>query len=139
MTISKTNRALITKELDYVARRLKGPGTDIEKIFYYSAAYGVVHRVLNIEYDPTLVFIYHVLESTCRTLNFTVANILRGEERVITIPADFFEKLSDAVSELSAQLKKGNSVHDALERIINIAYIATGNGYYLYLKKTLKL
>jgi len=139
MRISHQFRNLIVSELQFAVKNMRETNHPAQKLYFYSAAYGVVTRVFNIEFDPILVHIFYILEATYNTINFMTQRVLKGEEQSIVLPNEFFDHLADAVEELSIKIAKHEEVEQTLQKITNIAYTATGNGHYLYRKGLLKL
>jgi len=66
-------------------------------------------------------------------MNANLASIKQGQG-VNTFPKDVFDKLENALEELVVKIEKGEKTYPVLEKISNLAYSTTGNGYYLYLK-----
>ena len=51
MNISKEMRGILVDELRFVVEKMRESEEIAEKLYFYSAAYGAVHRVMNVEYD----------------------------------------------------------------------------------------
>lgn len=134
MNITDNFRKTIVSEFRYVAEKMREEKQSAQKLYFFSAAYGVVFRIINLEFDPTLVFIHNVLQHTHVTINSMALRIEGKEERVIQIPEKVFESLVEALEELSNKIEIDTDVSPTLQRISNIAYVTTGNGYYLYQK-----
>lgn len=139
MKLSYDSQKLIVDEFLYIANRLSGETPIADKIYAYSAAYSVVNRVLNIEFQPTLVLMYSVLQTTYTQIHNTSATIATGAEKVITIPKDLFNYLAQTLEDLATAIPKDGDTLTPLGRIAIAGYIMTGNGYYLYQKGILKL
>ena len=139
MKIPSQFRNLIVNEFKYVAQKMREVDHPSQKLYYYSAAYGVILRVLNIEFDPTLVHIFYILETSYNGINLMIQRIIRGEEQSIKVQDEIFESLAQALETLSNKIAKNEDVNPTLQKITNIAYATTGNGYYLYEKGKLKL
>jgi hypothetical protein len=118
---------------------MKQADNNREKLYYFSGSYSMVSRILNIEFDPCLVFIHNVLQTAYGTLNQTLQNIQGGQERVIILPDTVFEKLTKDLHQLSNAIEKDQDIYPVLQSISNIAYSATGNGFYLFQKGLLKI
>jgi hypothetical protein len=103
-----------------------------EKLFFISAVHGAAFRIMNIEYDTELAFIHHVMNTAYGMMSANLALVRQGG--VNTFPKDIFEKLENELDLLAQRIEQKESTHPVLERISNLAYSTTGNGYYLYLK-----
>jgi hypothetical protein len=104
------------------------------KLFYFTAAYGILPRLFNLEYDQTLVFLHFVLQNLYNIINTRLQTILTGAERTIDFPDAFFTKLEDLFEDLIIKVAKRESFYEPLIKMANLAYVTTGNGYYLYQK-----
>ena len=65
--------------------------------------------------------------------------IILGKDTVIDFPEGFFEKLGDCLEELAKSIESDQDTYAVLQKISSLAYISTGNGYYLYQKGILKI
>ena len=139
MKLSNNSQKVIVDEFLYVANRLKGGSPIADKIYAYSAAHSVVNRVLNIEFEPTLILMHSVLKTSHAQINTTVGAIAAGAERVITIQKDLFDYLAQSLQDLADAISKDRDILTPLGRVAIAGYIMTGNGYYLYQKGILKL
>ena len=139
MNISDSFRKTIVDEFRYAAKKMKEETEAFRKIYFFSATYGIVFRVFNLEFDPTLVFIHNVLQTTYANIDNILHRIARREETVIQIPDRVLENLAEAIEELSDEIERDGDVAQCLQKISNIGYVGTGNGYYLYQKGTLRI
>ena len=135
MKISKINKEVIIKEMEYAITKMKSESDEKNKLYYFSATYGILQRVFNIEYDDDLVFMHFVLNSTYNGINVR----LQIPDQVIKIPENFFSKLEETTEELVEALKNNRSIYEHLKKIVLLGYVTGGNGYYLYQKGLLKI
>ena len=133
MNISKDMQKVLTDEIKIARYHMQKVDTPEEKLFFLSAVYGVAFRIMNIQFDPELAFIHHVVNAAYNIMNARLASIRQGPG-VNTFPKNVFEMLEDALERLIDKIEKGEKTHPVLENIFNLAYSTTGNGYYLYLK-----
>lgn len=108
-------------------------------VFQMSAVYGALARVLNIEYDPAIVFAHFVIQHANHVVGTQVSKILAGVEKSIELRADLFYSLADALEAFAGKIEEDGDYSPELQRIAEVAYSATGNGHYLYLSGKLKL
>ena len=137
----------ILDEMKVVEQQWGSAVTPEEKLYYFSAIFGAINRVMNFECDPVLVFVHQVLQA----LHHAVVNRLNspkppGQEVFLGVPAEMIDAILSALEELRAAFTKYASGENAdaetwnvLKRFANIAYAATGNGFYLYLRGKLLL
>ena len=138
MRLSSNMQLALVTEIRNVAERMSNSGTAQEKMFFFSAVYGVANRIMNLEFDPELAFLHHVTNGAYNTINANLTFAAQGVS-VITLPPTLFDKLQDAVNELANCIEKGEKTYPILERISNLAYSTGGNGYYLFLKGMLTI
>ncbi len=139
MKLSDASKKALIDEFGYIAHRLRKESEIPNKLYVYSAAYGVAYRVLNMEFDPELVLIHNILRNTYTQINSTFGSIIAGPEKVITIPEGLFSFLAQSLQDLADMISKGEDTTIPLGKIAIAAYATTGNGYYLYQKGILKL
>lgn len=141
MNISDHYKDLIVNEFRKVAIGMKDANYASKKIYWFSATFGIVHRILNLEFDDTLVCIHVILNATYNLINARADNIKRSTEAAIDFPKNLFENLQETIVELSDNIENNNEleIFKNLQKIAKIAYATTGNGYYLYLQGKLQL
>lgn len=139
MQLSDELRKVIGDELRYVAKKIKEETDLSRKNYFFSASFGVMHRIANLEFDPSLMLLHMVLHSTHAGIESRLASITSGQERVIQVPPKLFDSLSEALGELADKIQNNEDLIHSLQKIATIAYVTTGNGYYLYEKGILKI
>jgi hypothetical protein len=139
MNISKDMRSKIISEIEYVTDKMKKNPNPLEKLYYFSAIFGLFQRVINFECDPELIFIYQVSNLTYNALNSRISSMAQRADAGVNLPDKAFEKIENDLEELANQITLNKPVYAVLQDMANIAYSATGNGYYLYQKGMLKL
>jgi hypothetical protein len=140
MKIDKNHKEKIIDEFKLVAKAMKEENNIERKIYFYSGAHGIVNRILNIDYDPELLFIDYILERSYETINSGITAFIRGERRApIPNPSVILEKIADEVNKLANSIEKGESYIKILNRIVELSYLTTGNGAYLHYKGVIKI
>jgi hypothetical protein len=139
MNLSPDMQKVFTDEVHFVINKMRSTDSPKDKIYFFSAAHAMAQRVINLEYDPELNFIQQVLQLAYNTINARLSAISTGQQTDISIPASLFDKLEEKLEEMVGLIDEGLETYPALQKIANIAYITTGNGYYLYLKGMIKL
>ena len=138
MEISAKNRKILVNEIRTVAEYMSGNDDLRQKMFFFSAVFGIVNRIMNIECDPELVFVHQVTNAAFSTINTNLLIMTQGQS-VPTIPPPVFDKLQESLENLATYIEEGKKTYPVLQRISNIAYSTSGNGYYLFLKGLLKI
>jgi hypothetical protein len=100
--------------------------------YFYSAVYGAVARVLNMEYSPEIVLLHLVTQASHALINGTVEKLGAGLERSMIVPTGFFGELAAVVRELADAVESDRDYTAQLERMAQISYVLTGNGNYLF-------
>ena len=139
MKISPELKKTLVDELRLVAKKVADEIDVRKKIYFFSAAHAMVYRIFNINFDPELVLIHLALNSTHGIVQNLHTMIERGDEKVIQIPDDFFDKLASLTEELAIAIDGDNDVYEILQKIAIRSYSLTGNGYYLYQKGIIKV
>lgn len=138
MHLSASNQEVLVKEIRTVADYMGEANNAQEKMYFFSAVFGIANRLMNLEFDPELGFLHHVTQAVYTTINTNLAVAAQGQS-VATFPPLVFDKLQEALSDLAKYIEEGKQTYLILERISNLAYSTSGNGYYLFLKGSLKI
>jgi len=140
LNISEPYKTILADELALVREKMNNEADPRKKIYYYSAAYAMAQRIFNIdsEIDQQLVFIHTVLSSSYATIKDRMNLIVAGD-RLITLPEDFFDKISIYLQQLEEKIRTNEDTYTVLEKIAVLSYIAEGNGHYLVQKGRLGL
>lgn len=141
LILSDENKKIITQEFFKVYSLMNDTNDISEKLYYFSATFAMVSRVLNIQYDPTLVIIHSVLLTSHSNINSFLSNIINTKKTFYEFPDNYFKMIEDNLKELTIAIEQNNktSIYEALEKYSVLGYIATGNGNYLYKKGMLKI
>jgi len=141
MNISKQYKEIIIEELNNVAIKMKESDDITEKMYFFSAAYGMVHRIFNLEFNPTLVLIHTILNTAYSTISGRIEAATRGQDRAVKIPKRLFDGLQETIMDIADNISKDdeNELFKNLQKIANLGYSTTGNGYYLFQKGMLKI
>lgn len=139
MELSAELKEALVDELRTVVKRVEDEIDIGKKIFFLSAAYSGVQRIFNIRFDPELVLIHFVLNSTYTTVSNLHKMIETGNENVIQIPEGFFYRLNGLIEELATGIEEDKDIYEILKKISVLSYSSTGNGYYLYRKGVIEI
>lgn len=138
MKISEALRQELVKELRYVVDRVRTESDPRKKIYFFSGAYGHIQRVFNIDFDPQLLLMHFILNGAYEILRGRTDAMILGRDTLIDIPEAVLNGLCDALEELAKEIESDRDTYLTLQRIVSLAYIGTGNGYYLYQKGVIK-
>jgi len=132
-------RKIIVDEINLAVKMMKEKRDAAQKLYYFSAVPGILHRIFNLEYDPELVYAHFVLRSTHETFLNRVNAIQKGGDTTILISDEQFEILSSYTKEFASKIKKKEEIDSILKKFVILMYSTTGNGYYLMQKGMLKI
>ena len=138
MEISAKNKKILVNEIRTAVEYMSENNDARQKMFFFSAVFGIVNRIMNIECDPELVFIHQVTNAAYSTINTNLVMATQGQSAP-TIPPSVFDKLQENLEDLATYIEEGKKTYPVLQRISNLAYSTSGNGYYLFLKGLLKI
>jgi hypothetical protein len=138
MHLSKSHKLALANEIRTAVDYMSKTNVAQEKMYFFSAVFGIANRIMNLEFDPELGFVHHVTNAAYTTINANLMLVAQGQS-VRTFPPQFFEKLQEALGDLATNIEGGEPTYPVLERISNLAYSTSGNGYYLFLKGSLKI
>lgn len=141
MNISKNYKKIIVEELKNIAKKMKESNDPFEKMYFFSASYSCVNRIFNFEFDPTLIFTHMVLQNAYNAIRGRIELLARGQDTLIKIPTNFYNILQETIVDIADNIDKNNKseLFENLQKIANLSYLTTGNGYYLFQKGMLKI
>lgn len=139
MRLSSDMEERFVDEVNLVVKNMKATNSFSEKLYFYSAVYAQAQRVINFEYDPEMVCILQVCQLVYGQINSRLQAISEGRDKVIQIPSRLFDDLQDALTDLVSCIKSKKETYMPLQKMLNIAFCTTGNGYYLYLKEVAQI
>ena len=133
MNISKTNHDILVKEFKDIKQMIESTDILEDKLYYFTAIYGIINRVMNLQSDSTLIFIHQILQNCY--LAITQRLSARIKQNVSTdipneIIKEFFLILDEFI--LAFELKDKIRIWEILQRFSNLSYAMSGNGYYMY-------
>lgn len=135
MKLDKKYKDMLVKEIEFVLKKMKEEDKPKEKLYYFSAIHGIMHRIFNLEYSSDLVFAHFVLSSTYSQINSRI----QIPDDTIKIPDELFQKLEETTTKLISAIKEDKNLYELLKKYTVLGYVTIGNGYYLYQKGLLKL
>lgn len=140
MKLSVEMRKTLVEEIRYAVEKMSKSERLNDKVYFFSAVYGIIDRVFNLEYDPELIFIYQVTRQAFEAINQKLALMTQAPPSYGTsIPQNLFPRLQDDLVNLAEKIEKDQSTYALLQDIANISYSVTGNGSYLVFKGLLKI
>ena len=110
------------------------------KLYFFSAFYGEIHRMLNQAWGSELALVHLVLKATYDQIN---GRIMAPTPQGVNIPVELPDALDRLADEMAAiySSKEINitQLFQVLGRASALAHVVSGNGYYLYLKGEAKI
>ena len=134
MQLNDTNKEYLVSEFQAAHSGMSNATSAESVMYYFSATYGTVGRVINFEYDEFLVYAHVVLQNAYNMIQLRLRSI--PNDPAVAIPNELFEKLTEDVYDIASAIDDldAERMQNALVRIANMAFSTTGNGYYLYLQ-----
>jgi len=139
MNLSPDMQKRFIDEVNFVIKNMKNTDNPTEKLYFFSAGYAMAQRIINLEYEPELAFIQQVLQLVYNMVNARLLAMSMRQEAGVSIPDGLFSSLEEALEEMVDRIEQGVETYPALQKMVNLAYSTTGNGYYLYLKGMIKI
>jgi hypothetical protein len=143
MQLPKGLKDRLAKEFRFAATKMAETQNFQRKLYYYSAFFGEASRVLNQSWDSELALLHLVIQSSHRLINARVSAFASGADRIIDLPDNLPEVLDEIAGALADAFAgpqvSSEEIYKIMQRIADLAYVTTGNGYYLYARGTLKI
>lgn len=138
MKLNARFQKMLTEEIDFVLQKMDVSAEPLEKLYYFSAIFGMIHRIFNQEFHPDLVHAHLIIRATYDSFFQRIKAIEAGDKSVL-IYEEQFKKLHELIAELGEQIKKKQSIDSTLKKFVMLLYTTTGNGFYLLQKGVLKI
>jgi len=122
-------KARLLSELTFVIKKVEEEPDASHKLYFLSAAHGAIERVMRYQLENELLIAHAILNLNYGMLSDRL-NRIRAGDASVQLPDDWSRQIVEYLSELKEAIEKNNSIYPALEKIIRLAYVATGPGYY---------
>lgn len=116
-------------DFDFSIQKIQEEENIRKKLYYFSAIYGVVERIMRLHLEPQLVLVHAVLNLTYNSLMGLVQSRERGDI-ARELPPNLTETLVEYLTKLRNELAEDKDTYKTLQKIILLGYSATGPGYY---------
>ena len=132
---------MIIEEFEEVEKLCSGTEIIEDKLYYLSASYGVLNRVMNFQCEPLLVFMHQILQSTHQSISQRLGMPRKPGTINHMIPDEMIEATFKYFAELIYEFRKKDeaNIRKVLQKLANISYAMSGNGFYLYLRGKLNI
>ena len=142
-SLPESIRQRLASEYRFVANNMAEEPDPAKKMYWFSGFFGEATRMLNQSWDAELALIHQVTQDAYRQINGRVSESVSGQDTVIGLNEEIppeLTKVSDQLASLfESQTADGTRLLSILARIAELAFLSTGNGYYLYRKGHLRL
>ncbi len=101
----------------------------VKKLYYYSAVRSTLERTLRFYFDKELLLAHVIADVSYQMINDRVVHLKAGDNNV-PLPKEAFDMLKEGVYELKQAIEKDETTYPALEKLMEIAYLASGPGFY---------
>ena len=143
LKIPEAIRDTLAKEFRVAATKMAEESDVRSKLYFLSAMFGACSRAFNQVWIDDLALLHMVLRNANSEVNNRLIAMAANAEHPIKIAPEVFSILTEAAGQLAdmfqAEEIDTTDLYRVLVRIAEAAYSTTGNGYYLYLKGTLKI
>lgn len=120
----------LVKELRNVAKKMRDEPNPIKKIYYYSAAYGIVDRTMRYNFSKDLLLTFAILNLTYNGFIERVKAISGGDQ-VVPLTKEQLDKVTDRIDDLAMAFKNNEDVTSILMDLNLLAYMSSGPGHYM--------
>jgi len=142
MRISAEHTTFLINSFDEALSLAEKTPSGEEKLYYFSYVFGSINRIINIDFDPCLLFIHQELQSVHTSIQGRLNRpVTPSNVNIASTPDEIFEALFRHVKRLREAIIENNesNVYMILQDLSQVGYAATGNGFYLYQTGKLKL
>jgi hypothetical protein len=129
LKIPEDFKKYILSEFDFIIQKMREEKNPKKKLYYFTASYGALERLMRYSLDPQLLLTHAILNLCYGSLNSRLNSIARGDV-VVEMPENFDEKLIEYLTELRNEIAENQDTYQTLEKFVHLAYQTTGAGYY---------
>lgn len=132
---------MILNEFKDIQGLCENAETRDDALYYFSALFGVLNRVMNFFCDPVLIFMHQVLQATHRAVTERMAMPIKPGVSSNGVTDEMWQALFSYIPLLIDAFEKEDEdeIRRVLQKFINLSYATTGNGRYLQLRGKLHL
>ena len=130
MDIPESYKKILLDEMEFIRKKIIEEPDISDKLYYYSAAYGMTRRIVNLKFDPQLQFMDFILNVTYQIMHSRF-NTIRNGDLTVPLDANFFDDLVYCIEQLEEKIQKNEDTYLILQKIYNLTSLLDGNGYYL--------
>jgi hypothetical protein len=142
MNILQEYKELFEAELDQIINLMKESSTIEQRLYFFSASFGTINRIMNFDCNPLLIFSHQELQNVHQNISNRLSqHITPSNMSFMGVPQEFGDALLQYLIEYKDAFSSGDDsrIYSVLEKFSNLSYAATGNGFYLYVRGRLKL
>ncbi len=141
MNIPDNLLRLLLAEMSDAEQRMSSASHPADKLYYFSATFGHINRIMNYHCEPILVFAHQVLQLAHQSMQARMTNALQLPSESTAVPDSMFEKLQEvaAGARQAISIQSEQALLSVLQTAAVLSYATSGNGYYLMLQGKLQL
>jgi hypothetical protein len=119
----------LLNELDFIIKRMREEPDLAKKIYFYSAVNGALDRASRFYFDRELLIAQALMTLSYNTINDRVSRLKMGDA-IVPFTENLVDQLIASVSDLKQAIEENKAVYPALEKAMEVTYMATGPGFY---------
>lgn len=119
----------VLNELEFVIKKMKEEPDPARKIYFFSAVNGALERVIRFYFNRELLVAQAIMSLSYQTINDRINRIKMGDATV-PFTEDLMNQLIASVSELRQSIEGNKTMYPALEKTIEVTFVASGWGFY---------
>lgn len=141
--LPKALQERLASEFRFAADGMKAAEDYPTKVYFFSVFYGEPGRILNLHWERSLALLHDVVQKACQQMNLKptlpegTTPLLKG------IPIGWMEAFDQVGDEIASTYEADevdeSRLYAALGRVAELAYVLTGNGFYLFMRGAIKL
>ena len=143
MKLPETIREQLQAEFRIAADRMNATPDLPGKLYFFSAFFGEANRALNRHWDAELALMHLILVGAHGEMMGRLSQPNPLGATLSGLPDELPEALTRVANDLAGLFEQPEQdsvrLYGVLSRLAEVAYTATGNGYYLYLKGMVSL
>jgi hypothetical protein len=129
MKLPQQVKEKLLSELGFIIQKMTEEPEILKKIYFYSAVNGALERASRFYFDRELIVAHAITTLSYGTINDRLNHIKMGDT-IVPFDENLVKKLIESVSDLKKAIEEDKEVYPAIEKAMEVTYMATGPGFY---------
>ena len=119
----------VVTELDFIIKKMGEEPDLAKKLYYYSAVKGTLERPSRLCYEKEMLVVTPIVDISFALINDRI-NHLKVGDTTVPFTEGMLSQLIEGLNDLKQAINDEKTVYPAIEKIMEVAYLSSGAGFY---------